>query len=107
MMASCRHRWSGGENPRPKPLLTKMNIPASSSLLRSNRSRHIFTAGAAALLAALGPLPSARSQIAVSASTIYTQDFDGLGIVTNPWMDDVTLPGWFAGINANNTADGD
>jgi autotransporter-associated beta strand protein len=84
-----------------------MNIPVSLSLSRSNRSRRILTAGAAALLAVLGAVPSVRSQIVVSGSMTYTQNFDSLGVVTNPWTDGVTLPGWFAGINANNTVDGD
>ena len=92
---------------KPKATLTKMNIPVFFSHPRSNRSRRVLTAGAAALLAAFGPVPSARSQIVVPGSMTYTQNFDSLGIVTNAWTDDMTLPGWFAGINENNTLDGD
>ena len=83
-----------------------MKIPNPPSLLRSKPARRILTASATALLAALAATPSARSQIVVAGSMTYTQTFDALGTATVAWTDGVTIPGWFAGINANATADG-
>jgi len=48
----------------------------------------------------------ASEAISVPGPFNYVQTFDGLGSATTPWVDDSTIPGWFAGINANNTADG-
>lgn len=44
--------------------------------------------------------------IPVTGPFTYTQNFDALGTATVPWADDSTVPGWLAGINANNTPDG-
>ncbi len=83
-----------------------MKHSTSQPHLFSKNSRCILTASAAVLLAALGPVPLARSQITVAGSTTYTQNFDSLGTVTAAWTDNVTLPGWYAGIDANATPDG-
>jgi autotransporter-associated beta strand protein len=48
----------------------------------------------------------APAQIAISVSGTYEQNFDSLGPATVPWSDGFTLPGWYAGINSNATADG-
>ena len=48
----------------------------------------------------------AGEAISLTGPTTYVQNFDGLGTATNLWTDDGTIPGWFAGINANNTPDG-
>jgi hypothetical protein len=48
----------------------------------------------------------ATEGISLTGPTTYVQNFDGLGTVTSIWTDDGTVPGWFAGINANNTPDG-
>jgi hypothetical protein len=48
----------------------------------------------------------ASEAISVPGPFTYVQTFDGLGTATTPWVDDSTIPGWFAGINANNTPDG-
>src|SRR6476646_10388996 len=48
----------------------------------------------------------ASEAIAVTGPTTYVQTFDQLGNATVPWVDDGTLPGWFAGINGNNTPSG-
>ena len=49
--------------------------------------------------------------ILINGATTYTQDFSSLGLTTRPWRDgdlsQPTLPGWYAGINANSTVDGD
>ena len=83
-----------------------MKIHNPPSVLRSKPTRRILTASATALLAVFAAIPSARSQIVVPGSMTYTQNFDGLGTATVAWSDGVTIPGWFAGINANVTADG-
>ena len=69
-------------------------------------TRRILSTGAAGLLSALAAMPVARSQIALTGATTYTQNFDAIGIATIPWVDNSTLPGWYAGINANATPDG-
>ena len=87
-----------------------MKIPNPPSLLRSKPARRILTASAAALLTALAAIPSARSQVVLTGSTTYTQNFDSLGTTTiSPWVDNSTILGWYAGINATTpaTADGD
>ena len=48
----------------------------------------------------------ASEAISVPGPFTYVQTFDGLGTATTPWVDDSTIPGWIAGINANNTPDG-
>lgn len=48
----------------------------------------------------------ASEAIAVPGPFTYVQTFDGLGSATTPWVDDSTIPGWIAGLNANNTPDG-
>jgi|GEM_PF-2531703 len=63
----------------------------------------------AVALSALALLASptlASEAIAVPGPFTYVQTFDGLGTATTPWVDDSTIPGWIAGINANNTPDG-
>lgn len=49
---------------------------------------------------------AAHAVIGIAGPTTYTQNFDSLIPATQPWLDDQTLPGWLAGINENNTADG-
>jgi hypothetical protein len=48
----------------------------------------------------------ASGAISVPGPLTYVQTFDGLSSATTAWFDDSTIPGWFAGINANNTPDG-
>lgn len=48
----------------------------------------------------------ASEAVSLVGPTTYVQNFDQLGTATNPWTDEETIPGWYAGINANNTADG-
>lgn len=48
----------------------------------------------------------ASEAISVPGPFLYVQTFDGLGAAATPWVDDSTIPGWIAGINANNTSDG-
>ena len=79
--------------------------PQSSSPLPAKSSRHILTASAATLFA-LVALPGAQAQITLPGSTTYTQNFDSLGTATAPWVDNTTLPGWYAGINFPAIADG-
>jgi calcineurin-like phosphoesterase family protein/Big-like domain-containing protein/purple acid phosphatase-like protein len=64
----------------------------------------IFASSAAAFLACT---TLASEAISVPGPFTYVQTFDGLGSATAPWVDDSTIPGWFAGINTNNTPDGD
>ena len=76
--------------------------PQSPSTHSAVSSRHILTASAAALLAVFVAIPAAHSQIVLTGSTTYTQNFNSLGITTAPWVDNTTIPGWYAGI-ANTT----
>ena len=39
---------------------------------------------------------SGRSQVLASAGFTYTNSFDSLGTVTNSWVDNSNLPGWYA-----------
>ena len=80
--------------------------PQSSSTHSAKSSRRILTASAATLFAVFVAVPAAHSQIALTGSTTYTQNFDSLGIATAPWVDNTTLAGWYAGMNNNLTADG-
>lgn len=57
-------------------------------------------------IALLASTTLASEAISVPGPFTYVQTFDGLGTATTPWVDDSTIPGWFAGINANNTPDG-
>jgi len=57
-------------------------------------------------IALLASTTLASEAISVPGPFTYVQTFDGLGSSTTPWVDDSTIPGWFAGINANNTPDG-
>ena len=70
--------------------------------------RSILSASAASLVAAALTVPQAAAQfISLTGATTYTQNFDlALGTVTAAWVDNTTIPGWHAGINANATADG-
>ena len=98
---------AGRDTRKLNPLLTSMKTPNPPAQLLCESSRRILSTSAAALLAVLAATPSTRAQIAVTDSTTYTQNFDGLGTTDAvPWVDNTTLPGWFAGINANATADG-
>jgi hypothetical protein len=59
------------------------------------------------VVAAFGVSESMASEaISVPGTFTYVQAFDALGNSTVPWVDDGTIPGWIAGINANNTPDG-
>ena len=62
-----------------------------------------LTAGAAL---ALTSATTFAQVILLPNATTYSQDFNSLGLVTQPWVDGTTLAGWYAGINANNTPDG-
>ncbi|MEY2511744.1 MAG: hypothetical protein QOE26_2507 [Verrucomicrobiota bacterium] len=57
-------------------------------------------------VALLSSTALASEAISVPGPFTYVQTFDGLGTATVPWSDDNTIPGWIAGINANNTPDG-
>jgi hypothetical protein len=65
--------------------------------------RWTLTLSAVALLAST---TLASEGISIPGPFTYVQTFDGLGSATTPWADDGTIPGWIAGINANNTPDG-
>ncbi len=78
---------------------TRMQFPAKPS-------HRILTAGATALLAIFSTALPAAAQITITGTTTYTQNFDNLGVATIPWVDNSTIPGWFAGMNSNSTADG-
>ena len=54
------------------------------------------------LLAALAALPGmvSAAPIAITGTMTYSQNFDSLGAAASPaWVDDATLPGWYAQIN--------
>jgi autotransporter-associated beta strand protein len=74
-------------------------------------SKRILSQGIAALLVAV-PLAASSAfgqAIVVNGTTTYTQNFNTLGTATAAWTDNNTaigLGGWYAGQNANNTADG-
>lgn len=69
--------------------------------------RIVLSASIASLVAAVATPPRAEAQfISLTGSTTYTQSFDTLGTATIPWLDNSTLPGWYAGINANASPDG-
>lgn len=72
--------------------------------LHSQRRAAIALASIA--VAAVGSQAFAAEAISVPGPFTYVQNFDGLGTATVPWADDSTIPGWFAGINANNTPTG-
>lgn len=77
------------------------------SLTRNRANHRILTASAASLLALIGANHGAYGQaIAITGPTTYTQNFNTLGTATVAWADGTTVPGWFAGINSNTTADG-
>jgi len=77
-----------------QPPTRTMNLPSRTQLLT-------------ALAAILLPTSALQGQaIPLNGTTTYTQDFTSLQTTTQPWLDGVTLPGWFAGMNANNTPDG-
>ena len=63
----------------------------------------ILTTGAAALLASFA---GAGAQIIVSGPLTYAENFNLLGTANQAWVDGTTVPGFFAGINSNVTADG-
>ena len=44
---------------------------------------------------------SGMAQITLTGATTYTEDFDGLGQLTQAWIDNSTLPGW---VNVQNQA---
>jgi len=76
----------------------------SSDILRFPRRWTCSLAlGGAVFCAANAPV---YAVIDVPNPTTYTQNFDSLGTTTKLWIDDSTIPGWIAGINANNTPDG-
>lgn len=68
--------------------------------------RHVTISLALLALAFVASSTRATEAISLTGPTTYVQNFDGLGTVTSAWADDSTIPGWFAGINANNTPDG-
>ncbi len=75
-------------------------------------SQRILSQGIAALLLAVPFVAtSAYGQfISVGGTFTYNQNFDSIGIASPAWVDGngatPTLVGWYAGINANGTADG-
>jgi len=80
-----------------------MKLELSASPIFSRRVVMALASIAAAFLASSS---RATEAIAVAGPTTYVQNFDALGTATVPWADDSTIPGWFAGINANNTPSG-
>jgi hypothetical protein len=77
-----------------------MNTPGSASPFRFS----LWLTYAAALAATT--VGAHAAAIAVPGAMTYTQNFDSLGTATVPWVDEGTVPGWIAGINANTTVDG-
>lgn len=61
---------------------------------------------ASIVLVSFASKTDASEAIAVTGPTTYVQTFDALGTASVPWADDGTIPGWFAGINGNNTPTG-
>lgn len=82
------------------------NPPHTTTTPRLCEAARILAGPIAAVLAIALPVPAAFGQISLTGSTSYTQNFNSLGTTTAAWLDNSTLPGWYAGINANATADG-
>ena len=80
-----------------------MTFPFSVSLPLLRRVGAIL---ASIGLAAVTSQAFAEEAISVPGPFTYVQTFDGLGNASIPWADDGTIPGWFAGINANTTPNG-
>ena len=87
--------------------------PESMKHMTSTRTpQRILSQGIAALLLAAPFVTSSAygQAIGVSGTFTYTQTFDSIGIASPAWVDGnqptPTLAGWYAGINANGTADG-
>lgn len=80
-----------------------MKSQPSAALRFSRRFACSLLLGATALIASGA---SAYAIISVPGPVTYTQTFDALGTATAPWVNDSTIPGWIAGINANNTPNG-
>ena len=78
------------------------NILASTPIARIVR-RRILAVSAATLVVTLA---GAHAQILISGSTTYSENFNAIGAGSPAWQDGVTVPGFFAGINSNSTADG-
>ncbi|HWL50994.1 MAG TPA: hypothetical protein VNQ90_01065 [Chthoniobacteraceae bacterium] len=61
---------------------------------------HRFPLFITALLLLVGPLHGARASILLPGGGTYTQNFNTLPAATtadgDPWVNDVTLPGWYA-----------
>ncbi len=68
--------------------------------------RHLGLSLAGIVLGFSVSTSGATEAISLTGPTTYVQNFDGLGTATSAWVDDGTIPGWFGGINANNTPDG-
>jgi hypothetical protein len=76
------------------------------SFFSVNLPRRAAVTFASIAIAAVASHAFAAEAISVPGPFTYVQNFDGLGTATVPWSDDSTIPGWFAGINANNTPTG-
>ena len=44
--------------------------------------------------------------VPISGTSSYTQNFNGLGTSSVAWVNDATIPGWYAQINNGTTATG-
>lgn len=75
----------------------------STPLMVSNR---ILFGSIATLLLTAATSPLSQAATLISGASVYTENFDSLSLTTIPWLDDSTLPGWSAEMNANGTADG-
>jgi len=78
----------------------------SASVMNTSGSKSLANRAGAGLAALFASSVCAGAATLVSGPSTYTQDFNAVGAATTPWADDATVPGWFAGINANNTPDG-
>jgi autotransporter-associated beta strand protein len=68
-----------------------------------------FLASGIATLAGIITFSACQSYgqaISLSGSTVYSQNFDSIGVSDVFWSNNTTLPGWYAGINAGATATG-
>ena len=59
------------------------------------------------LLSVAASLATAGAQvIPIGGAQTFTENFNTLGSADVPWVDGTTVPGWYAGMNSNTTADG-
>ncbi len=80
-----------------------MKFQSAASRRFPRRLAYLLTLGTVACFASVA---LADEAISVPGPFTYNQSFDTLGTASRAWVDDGTIPGWFAGINAGNTPTG-